>query len=308
MQRVDFLGLLVQLLLTVLVEILHDHCLDAAQVLYPVVHTLEHRQFRIAQLIVGQFCLSRHNQVLGHFLSNQHHLDGLVGIIDFPVQHLRIRELQFVRNEVIRRSLIKGFTHDVVRQINRRTHGTDGNPDDVTLHHLLPFLVDKLFPLEVHETDPQEGSQADKYGIDEIQVEGPQEIQQIPRSQSETGRTQRRHQSRSDSHTRNHIPFLLGSKGYDTCQTTEQGDKHIVDGRRGTGQQLRLHLIQRREEEIQGGRHHTEESSHQETLQRTLHQFEVVLPDGKSHTHYRPHQWRNQHGTDNHRCRIEIQS
>ena len=57
-----------------------------------------------------------------------------------------------------------------------------------------------------------------------------------------------------------------------------------------------------------GSSGHTEQGSYQEALQRPLHQFKIIQPHRKPHAHDRPHQRRDEHGTDNHGCGVYIQS
>ena len=162
--------------------------------------------------------------------------------------------------------------------------------------------------LEFHKPYSQESGKAYEHGVDEIEIESSQEIKQIAGCQSESGSTEWRHQCCSDSHTRYDITFLLCSHSHYTSKTTDQGYEYVIDGRRSTCQQFRLHFIKRSECKIYCGGSDTEHSSYEITLQRALHKFEIVDTDSKSHTHNRPHKRRNQHGTDDYGSRIDIQS
>ena len=91
------------------------------------------------------------------------------------------------------------------RQVDGRTHSQHGNEYYVLAYFLLPLLVHKLFTLEVHHTHTGKRGKTDEYRINEVKIECSEEINQIPRCQSVTCRTKRRHQSRSNGNTGNHF-------------------------------------------------------------------------------------------------------
>lgn len=93
------------------------------------------------------------------------------------------------------------------------------------------FLSTNSFPLEMHQPHTDKRSQTDKYGIDEIEVERAQKIDQIARSQSVTGRTERRHQRSGNGNSRNHISFLLGREGNHSGKSAEKCDENVINGR-----------------------------------------------------------------------------
>ena len=147
------------------------------------------------------------------------------------IQDLGIVEVELFGNETIRRRFEESASDNSHSQVNSRTHGQDYDQYDVFPHFLFPVLIHKLFPLEMHQPHTDKRSQTDKYGIDEIEVERAQKIDQIARSQSVTGRTERRHQRSGNGNSRNHISFLLGREGNHSGKSAEKCDENVINGR-----------------------------------------------------------------------------
>ena len=114
-------------------------------------------------------------------------------ITDLFVEYLRIVKSQLFVNKTIGCRFVESTFYNAVGQVNSRTHRQDDDQNNVLAYGLLTGFIYKLFPLEVHHTDTEKSSQTDKYGVDEIEIEGSQKINQITGRQSVSCRTKRRH-------------------------------------------------------------------------------------------------------------------
>ena len=159
-------------------------------------------------------------------------------IADLFIKHLRILESQLFVDKPVGRRFIESTFDNAECQINSRAHRQNHNQDDIFTHRLFTVFINELFPLEMHHTHTDKSCEANEYGIYEVEVKGSQKIDQITGSQPVTCRTKRRHQCRSDSDTRNHVPFFFRRKSHHTCQTTEKCDEYVINCRRCAGQQL----------------------------------------------------------------------
>lgn len=140
------------------------------------------------------------------------------------------------------------------------------------------------------------------------EVESAEEIIQVAARQPESGRTKRRHQSRSDRHAGNHIPLALGRTGHNPGQTAEESDQHVIDGWLRTGQQLALRLADRRDQEKKRRSDDTEYRRRCEIAEGAFDQIEIGDPQSQAEPHDGTHQRGDQHRTDNHRRRVRIQT
>ena len=61
------------------------------------------------------------------------------------------------------------------------------------LHSLFPLFVHKYLLLEIQDVHSYERGQSNENGIDEIEIEGSGCVKPVARGQSETGRTEGRH-------------------------------------------------------------------------------------------------------------------
>ena len=159
-------------------------------------------------------------------------------IANFLIKYLRILKAQLIVYKTIGCCFIESALYNSKCQINCRAHGKHYNQNDVFTYGLLTGFIHKLFPLEMHHTNTEESSQADKNRVDKVKIKSTQEINEITGSQPVTCRTKRRHQCSSNGNTRNHIPFFLGRESHDTCQTTKKRDEYIINSGRCTCQQL----------------------------------------------------------------------
>ena len=193
---------------------------------------MEDYQLGIVQLIVFHLAAGNGDGSFGHLLPNQHdtYFVALALVMDFLVQHLRILKGELLVDKTVGSTLKEGILDDTYRQIDSGTHGQDSNQDDIFTYFLLPVLIHKLLALEVHHAHAQESGKTDKHGINEIKIECTEEINQVTRCQPVACRTERRHQSRSNGNTRNHISFLFGRERRHTCQATHQGDEYVING------------------------------------------------------------------------------
>ena len=102
------------------------------------------------------------------------------------------------------------------------------------MHLASTLLIKENFFGETQKSHHEIGSQCDKNRVDEEQVKSPKEEVPLPCGNTISGGTERRHKSRSNSHTREHLPFAFGTCRNHPCRTTKEGDKHIVDIGLGT--------------------------------------------------------------------------
>ena len=143
---------------------------------------------------------------------------------------------------------------------------------------------------------------------DKIEIESTEEIIQVTTRQSESGRTKRRHQSRSDRHAGNHIPLALGRARHDPRQAAKEGNQDVINGRLRTGQQLALRLADRGNQEKERRSDDAEYRRRGKITEGTLDQVEIGDSQSQAEPHDRPHQRGDQHRTDNHRRRVRIQT
>ena len=151
--------------------------------------------------------------------------------MDLLIQNLGIIKVELFGDKTIGRRLEKGTPDNSHRKINSRTHSQNHDEYDILAYLLFTVLVYKLFPLEVHQPYTDKRGKTDKYGIDEIEVECSQKIDQIAGSQPITCRTERRHQCSSNGNTRNYISFLFGRKGNHSGKSTEKCDENVINCR-----------------------------------------------------------------------------
>lgn len=158
----------------------------------------------------------------------------------------------------------------------------------------------------MHHAHAQESGKTDKHGIDEIKIECTEEINQVTRCQPVACRTERRHQSRGNGNTRNHISFLFGRERRHTCQATHQGDEYVI----------MVGDVRASNSDCPRNGTHQKEMVAVVTLNKVV--IKKLFKDRfinsnhsthrKPHAHDRPHQRRDEHGTDNHGCGVYIQS
>ena len=151
-------------------------------------------------------------------------------MVDFLIQYLRILKGKLLVYKAVGRTFKEGILNNSHCEIHRRTHRKDSYQHDILPHLLFTVLIHKLLALEVHHAHAQESGKTDKHGIDEIKIECTEEINQVTRCQPVACRTERRHQSRGNGNTRNHISFLFGRERRHTCQATHQGDEYVING------------------------------------------------------------------------------
>ena len=200
------------------------------------------------------------------------------------------------------------FAHYAKCHDGGRYHGEYHNAADNPLRTLLLGRSYEGTTGKMHQTDPEEGGNGDEDSVDEEKVECPQEIEQVSRGKSITCGTERRHERSGDGNTRNDVALAPRAQCRDACCSTKSGDEYIIDGGGCTGQKLTLCLVDRRNEEINHGRKHTDECGYGKVAPGFPEKFDVVNANGQSHANDRSHEWGYQHGSDNHCCGIDIQA
>ena len=222
-------------------------------------------------------------------------------------QHLGIGVVEVLRDKPCGGYLEKVLLHHVVGEVDAGGHREDKNRIDNALDLFATLVIDKLLLRILHQLHPQRGGKGNEHRVDEKEVEGPEEIVEVARGQPESGRTQGRHQCRGNGHTGQHVALLLRRHGHDAGQPAEEGDEHVVDGGRSTGQQLAAGFVQGRNPEVDGRGNHTEECGHRQVAERPLDEFVVVDAQPQTYTHNGAHEGRNQHGADDDRRRVGVQ-
>ena len=201
----------------------------------------------IFQSILRQFSPGVSDHLIRYRLADQDyfHLLFLARIRNDLIQDLRIRESQLLRYEVTY-PIIEITTPDQVITQEKARHDREKNNDThVTSHDLFPLFIQENFLRIFQQTNDDKRSQTDKNRIDKIQIKSTEKVIQIATRQPESSRTKRRHQSRSDSYTRNHVTLTLCRARHDSGQTAEESDQYIVYRRLRTGKQLALRLADR---------------------------------------------------------------
>ena len=94
----------------------------------------------------------------------------------------------------------------------------------------------------------------------------------------------------------------------DACQTTTEGNQHVVDGRRGACQKLALGIVNRRDKEIDRSRGDTEYSGDNEIAPAASQQFKVVYSSSQAHACDRTHERRDKHRTYDDCSRVGVQA
>ena len=207
------------------------------------------------------------------------------------VENLRPFKGELFVNEAVGSAVEHHLADDAYGEVDGWTEGKDHHQNDVSAHFQLTSLIHKGFTLEVHHPHTGKGGQADEDRVDEVEVEGAEEIDRIACGQAVARRAEGWHQGGGDGHTGYHVALLLGTEGYHAGQAAEQGDEHVVNRGRGAGQQLRLPFGHRADQEEDGGRGDAEERRDEVTLERAFHQFKVVQTHRQTYSHDRAHQW-----------------
>ena len=221
---------------------------------------------------------------------------------------LRARLREFVFHEtahVVLKKALPDYHHCHHGGRNHRQH------DDGRQYMLGPTLAPRcleLVPTKPHQAHTEIGGEGNEDGIDEEQVESAEEVEQVAGGQSVASSAERRHQCRGDGYAGNDVALVARAEGYDACRAAAEGDEHVVERRRRAGQQFRLRLAERRDEEVGGGRQHTDDGGHDVVLHGTLHQVDVVGAHGQSHADDGSHEGRNEHSADDDCRRIDIQA
>ena len=160
----------------------------------------------------------------------------------------------------------------------------------------------------MHQTNTGIGGKTDEHRVDKEEIERTEEIKDMTSGKSVASSTQRRHEGCGNGHTRDDISLALGAESKNAGCSTKGGNEYVVDSGRRARKQFRLCLTQRGDEEIHHRREDTDKRGHTEILHCTTHKVEIVDTHSQTHTNDRSHERRYQHGSDNHRRGIDIQS
>ena len=162
--------------------------------------------------------------------------------------------------------------------------------------------------LEFHYLDTDECGQGDVDGVDEEQVERPQEICELEGGDAVACSAERRHEGSGDGDARDDIPLALRGYGEDAGCAAEESDQHIVDRGRRACQQFRMVLAHGRYEEVAGRGYHRESGGRRQVAQAPFQQFVVTDSHPQANAYDGPHEGRDEHGADDYGRRVGVQA
>ena len=245
---------------------------------------------------------------VGYLPSHCHYIEHLIFLVNFTRKNLSARLRQLGLDKRVQLVVEDTATHNPHRHERCGNHRDDGYSGNNTLRLLSQSWILELKTMEMHQTHTNIGGKTDEYRIDEEEIECSEEIKEMTCGKTISCCTQRRHEGSGNSHTRDDITLALGAESKNAGSTTKGGNEHVVDSGRSARKQFRLCLAQWCDNKIHHRRENTDESGHTEVFHRTTHKIEVVDTHRQSHTNDRTHERGYQHGTDNHRRGIDIQS
>ena len=233
LERIDLCGLCPDELLVVLVEILHQDALQLVDV-YIAAKALLYVQADATEAIVPHAGASGFDHHVGHFVTEQDDVERFASCgvdSDGSAEDLRVGEIQLFVDERPYLLVKDGVAEDAIGEVKA---GDDGAGDDD--HHVAPndhsaLLVEELLIRILQHPHHDVGGEADEDRIDEIEVEGAEEVAQVARRQAESGRAEGWHEGSGDGHAGDDVTLRLGGAGHDAGQAAEEGDEHVVDGR-----------------------------------------------------------------------------
>ena len=300
LERIDLHSLCLDELLVVLVEILHQDALQLVDV-YIAAKALLYVQADATEAIVRHAGAGGFDHHVWHFVAEQDDVERFASCgvdSDGSAEDLRVGEIQLFVDERPYLLVKDGVAEDAIGEVKA---GDDGAGDDD--HHVAPndhsaLLVEELLVRILQHPHHDVGGEADEDRIDEIEVEGAEEVAQVARRQAEAGGAEGRHEGGGDGHAGDDVTLRLGGAGHDAGQAAEEGDEHVVDGRRGACQQLALRLADGRDEEVNGGRDDAEERCRKVAAQGALNQVEVRDAEAQPEAHDGAHERGDKHGAD----------
>lgn len=267
-----------------------------------------HLQLVVGHLIVGHSPLGTHDHAVGDLASDRHHAQGEAVLVDVVRDDACAAAVEPFAHEAAHIVVEDAGADDAVGHECRRHHRHDDGDDDVTPHADILRMVEERLLLELHHPDTQVGGKADEDGVDEKQIEGAEEVVDVAGCQAESCRAEGRHERSGDGHSGQHVALALTAEGDDARRTATQGDEHVVERRRRAGEQLRLGLAERGEEEIDGGRDDADERGHKIVFHGPLQQLEVIDAHREAHADDGTHKRRYEHRTDDDGGGIDIQA
>ena len=202
-----------------------------------------------------------------------------------------------------------GLTHHVDGQYDTGYQYDDGEYGDDALDGAVTSGFHILYLGEREESDHHEGGEGDEEGVEEEEVEGPEEILELGGGEAVAGCAERRHQGGGDGHARDDGDGLrLAGCGHDAGQTAEKGDEHVEDSGPSACQQFRLRVAERRDQEVQERGQQTDQHHNAEVLDGLLQQVFIHYAHGETDAVDGSHQGRNQHCADDDGGGVDVQS
>ena len=235
-------------------------------------------------------------------------MHAALGGVNLGVHHLGVGEDEFTRNEALCIGPENLVPHQIQGQIRTGQGGTQRQQQQGGLDPPGHSGGGKTMPLQIERPDARHGGQGDEHTVDGIQIQRPADKLPLARGDAITGCADWRHQGRGNGHTGNDVGLFPARDADNASEATEQGNQHIPQRGRGTGQQLGLRLLQRCESKIQGRDHQADEGGDAQIGERAFDQIEVVHRHPQTGPHDGPHQGRYEHGTDDDSGGVDVEA
>ena len=163
--------------------------------------------------------------------------------------------------------------------------------------------------LEVQVLDGQVGGQDDEDAVDDEEEHRPGEVVPAQVREAVSGRAQGRHQGGGDGHAGQDGTPLLAAVLQDAGEAAEEGDQHVVDGRRRAGVELRRGDGLQRGDDVEERGEDQRHDDHDEQVHRgELQELGVSGPQRQAHADDRPHQRGDEHRADDDGRGIDAQA
>ena len=206
----------------------------------PVIVLLDH-QGGLVEAIAIELRIQHLLLLLGDLRAEYIHgheggVSTLVGVVG---EHIAVITGDLRADEVSLRLLLDCGLYHLPCQVNTGQECADDDDGNSAIEQPSPLLVDIGDPRVVERTYRYVSGEPDEDGIDDVEVEGSDEVVEIHRRDAISCSTERWHEGGGDGDTGDHIPLILTGTGGDACQTAEGGDQHVVEGRLCAGEELR---------------------------------------------------------------------
>ena len=206
------------------VDVIEDRGSETLYVL-PVIVLLDH-QGGLVEAIAIELRIQHLLLLLGDLRAEYIHgheggVSTLVGVVG---EHIAVITGDLRADEVSLRLLLDCGLYHLPCQVNTGQECTDDDGGNGAIEQPSPLLVDIGDPRVVKRTYCYVSSEPDEDGIDDVEVEGSDEVVEVHRRNAISCCTERRHEGGGNGDTGDHIPLIPTGTGGDACQTAEGGD------------------------------------------------------------------------------------